>query len=336
MSNNKPFRGVYTIPATPFKENDEIDWDDFRRVLDFCVECGAHGIVWPVNASGFAVLTDDERLKGMEVVAEQVNGRIPVILGVQGLSTTHAQLFAAQAKSVGADGVIAMTPYVQPLEDEDDIVRYYQGISDTAQIPIFIQNHTRGSVLSVKTMARVVNEVEHADYIKEETFPVTHLITGAIEETGPKLKGVFGGAGGRYILLEYPRGVTGQMPGCHITDVVMRLWNALDSGDTAEAKRIFGMMAPIFALETLRGTSYPEVLRRRGIIKSSHSRISVNKPTVDQYDHDALDDILRDLEPLFTWSGDPLIFGGPDSGKSSHKSVSVPASSGVDTFDQVG
>ena len=80
------FRGIFTIPATPFTEDLEIDWEGERRVLDFCVDCGAHGIVWPVNASGFPVLTDEERLKGFEVVTEQVAGRAPVILGVQGTS----------------------------------------------------------------------------------------------------------------------------------------------------------------------------------------------------------------------------------------------------------
>ena len=228
MTQGSAFRGVFTIPSTPFLENDEIDWDDFRRVLDFCVNCGAHGIVWPVNASGFAVLTDEERLRGMQVVVEQVDGQIPVVLGVQGLSTTHAKTFAGQARYVGADAVIAMTPYVQPLEDDDDVVRYYEGISKTAKLPIFIQNHTRGSVLSIQTMARVVKEVETIEYIKEETFPVTHMITGVLEQCGAGLKGVFGGAGGRYLLLEHPRGVAGQMPGCHITDVVVRLWNALE------------------------------------------------------------------------------------------------------------
>jgi 4-hydroxy-tetrahydrodipicolinate synthase len=181
MNDEKSWQGDFTIPSTPFKENNEIDWDDFRRVLDFCADCGAHGIVWPVNASSFAVLTDKERYQGMEVVLEQVAGRIPVVLGVQGVSTTHAKAFATKARSLGANAVIAMTPYVQPLEDEDDVMRYYEGISKAADMPVFIQNHTRGSVLPIKTMARVIKEVEHVDYIKEETFPVTHMTTGALD-----------------------------------------------------------------------------------------------------------------------------------------------------------
>ena len=127
--------------------------------------------------------------------------------------------------------------------------------------------------------------------------------TPETEQAGPKLKGVFGGAGGRYLLLEHPRGVAGQMPGCHVTDVVVRLWNALEAGDLPEAKRVYGLIAPLFAIEMqCRGAIYKEVLRRRGVIRSARSR---NAPPglMDEQDHRALDDILRDLEPLFTWQG---------------------------------
>jgi 4-hydroxy-tetrahydrodipicolinate synthase len=336
---SKPFRGIFTIPATPFAEDLQVDWDDLRRVVEFCVGCGAHGIVWPVNASAFYVLSDEERLKGMEVVVEQVAGRAPVVIGTQGVSTPHAQMFSRHANAVGADAVIAMAPYIQAMFDEDAIVAYYRDISDVVDVPVFIQNHTRGSVLSAKLMARIVREAEHVEYIKEETFPVTHMVTQAIELCGPKLKGVFGGAGGRYMLLEYPRGVAGQMPGCHVTDVMVRFWNALDGGDLAEAKRIYGLLAPLYALETVKGASYPEVLRRRGVIDAVHSR-SATATTMDEYDHRALDDILRDLEPLMTWhEGGPLLYSDaePTVGGAAPKGLASGADAGgVATFDQVG
>jgi len=271
----EPFRGVFTIPSTPFDEQLEVDWEGLCRIVDFCVECGAHGIVWPVNASSFATLSDEERLKGARVVIEQVAGRIPVVIGTQGVSTSHAMMFSRHANESGADAVMAMAPYVRKLEDEESILEYYRGISDAVDIPIFVQNHAVGSVLSVKTMVRLVQEIEHVEYIKEETMPATHKLTQVLEMAPPKLKGVFGGSGGRYLLLEHPRGVAGQMPGCHITDVVVRLWNALEANDLKEAKRVYELMAPLFALETLHGVSYPEVLRRRGVIKSARQRMAL-------------------------------------------------------------
>lgn len=330
------FRGVFTIPATPFDEDLEVDWEAVRRVIDFCVGCGAHGLVWPVNASGFPVLTDEERLKGFEVVTQHAAGRAPVILGVQGVSAKHAAMFSKQAQEVGADGVIAMAPYVQEIEDEDTVVDYYQAIDKEVEIPIFVQNHTRGSVLSVDTLIRILNEVEHVEYVKEETFPVTHMISRLIERGGEKLKGVFGGAGGRFLLQEHPRGCAGQMPGCHVTDVIVKLWNALDADDRVEAKRIFGLISPLFAMETLKGSSYPEVLRRRGVIDRVRSRLTKSFPNVDDHDHTALDDALRDLEPEFTWSGGPVLYGPPpESGKSGVKRQ-AQSGSAVDTFDRIG
>ena len=310
--NRNAFRGVFPILSTPFAKNGDVDWADLERIVDFCVACGSHGIVWPVNASSFPVLTDEERMRGMQVVVEQTAGRVPVILGVQGASGQHAAMFSRHAQVLGADGVIAMAPYVEPIEDEDAMVRYFQAIDREVDVPIFIQNHIRGSELSIDAMARLIREVEHIEYVKEESFPATHMTTGLIERAGAKLKGVFGGASGRYLLLEYPRGGAGQMPGCHIPDVVARLWNALEAGDLTEAKRVYGLMAPLFALETLKGTTYPEILRRRQVITSSHSRLTTHFPRQDAYDHAALDDILRDLQPLFTWNEKPLLFGPPE------------------------
>jgi dihydrodipicolinate synthase/N-acetylneuraminate lyase len=336
---SKPFRGIFTIPATPFTEDLEVDWDGLRRVVEFCVGCGAHGLVWPVNASAFYVLSDEERLKGMEVVVEQAAGRAPVVIGTQGVSAPHAQMFSRHANAVGADAVMAMAPYVQAMFDDEAIVDYYRGISDVVDVPVFIQNHTRGSVLSAKLMARIVREAEHVEYIKEETFPVTHMVTQSLELCGPKLKGVFGGAGGRYMLLEYPRGVAGQMPGCHLTDVMVRFWDALDGGDLAEARRIYGLMAQMYALETVRGSSYPEVLCRRGVIDAVYSR-SATSSRMDEYDQRALDDILRQLEPLMTWhEGGPIRYGDASSasGTAASKEMGSGAGSGdVATFDQVG
>ena len=298
-----PMRGVYTIPATPFDEQGLVDQEGLRNIIDFCIGCGAHGLVYPVNASGFTTLTEDERLTGAHIVVEQAAGRIPVVIGTAGVCTEHAVMLSRHAQHIGADAVIAMAPYIGKITHEDGIVEYYRGISDAIDIPIFVQNHRVGSDLSVGTLARLIKEVEHVEYIKEETPPPTHKMTALLEMGDPKLKGIFGGSGGRYLLLEHPRGCAGQMPGCHVTDVVVRLWNALDAGDLQEAKRVFGLISPLFSLETMcPGVIYKEVLRRRGVIRSARSRNQA-PGIMDEQDHRALDDILRDLEPLFTWEG---------------------------------
>ncbi len=332
-------RGVFTIPSTPFDERGQLDEEGLRRVVDFCVECGAHGIVYPVNASEFTVLSDEERKRGSRIVVEQTAGRIPVAIGTAGVCTEHAAMFSRYAVEIGADAVIAMAPYIRKVTDAEGLISYYRGISDVIDIPIFVQNHPVGTDLSVSIMARLVREVEHIEYIKEETMPATHKLSQLIEAAGPKLKGVFGGSGGRYLLLEHPRGSAGQMPGCHVTDVMVRLWNALEAGDREEAKRIYGLVAPLYAIEEqCRGAIYKEVLRRRGVIESASAR---NAPPdrMDEQDHRALDDILADLEPLFTWHGPGAIPPGeahpePSARRGEDADQMRATEGGVDAFDR--
>jgi dihydrodipicolinate synthase/N-acetylneuraminate lyase len=297
---SQPYRGVFTIPSTPFDAQFELDESGLRRIVDFCIGCGAHGLVYPVNASSFTLLSDAERIRATRIVVEQCAGRIPVVAGVAGVTQEHAAMFAGEARAMGADAVIAMTPYLARLSEDDLVVDYYRAIAQAARLPVFIQNHEVGSVLSVATMLRVVREVEGVEYIKEETFPATHKLSSLLQAHEPRLKGVFGGAGGRYLLLEHPRGVAGQMPGCHVTDVVVRLWNALEAGDQAEAARVYAALAPLFALEMQwPGGAYKDVLVLRGVIDSARSRNSANQP--DELDQRALRRILADLEPLLTW-----------------------------------
>ena len=54
-------RGLFTIPVTPFGPDGALDEDSLRRVLAFCFEAGAHGVVTPVNASEFSTLDPHER-----------------------------------------------------------------------------------------------------------------------------------------------------------------------------------------------------------------------------------------------------------------------------------
>lgn len=296
-------RGIYTIPSTPFDDSGRLDEEGLRRVVDFCVGCGAHGIVSPVNASEFTRLSDEERLTVARVVVEQTAARVPVVIGTAGLSAEHAAMFSRHAARVGADAVIAMPPYVNRITWEDGLVAYYRAISDACGLPVFVQNYAgpAGTDMPARTLARIVREVEGVEYVKEETLPATHKLTRVLALAGPGLRGVFGGAGGRYLLLEHPRGSAGNMPGCHVTDVVVRLWDALEAGDAAEAKRVYGLLAPLYALETqCPGAVYKEVLRRRGVLANARSR---NAPPdrMDPEDHRALDEILADLEPLFTW-----------------------------------
>lgn len=302
MHTSQPFRGIFTIPSTPFHENGEIDIPSFRRVVDFCVECGAHGLVFPVNASEFTALSDAERFQLSTILVEQNAGRIPAIIGVAGVSREVATAFARHANSIGADGVIAMPPYIKRGALSTDVIfAYYAGISDAAQMPVFIQNYSPpiGTDMSAEYLLTLCKKIEFVQYVKEETVPSTVKLTALLNRNEDACLGVFGGAGGRYLIEEYRRGSSGNMPGCHVTDVVVAFWNALEAGNETKAMEIYKAMAPLFFFEHQLSGCYKEVLYRRGVIACPMKR-NGHMP-LDETSSAYLDDILADLNPLMHW-----------------------------------
>jgi 4-hydroxy-tetrahydrodipicolinate synthase len=296
--NKEPFRGVFTIPSTTFREDGELDIPSFRREIDFCVGCGAHGLVFPVNASEWTTLSDDERLQLDKVLVEQNAGRLPVVIGVNASTAETGARFAAHAREIGADAVITMPP--RGVGASPVIFNYYRKVAEAARLPVFVQDHDApaGTPMTVDFLVRLCRELEYVKYIKEEALPSTGKTTAILAGAQGVCKGVFGGAGGRYLVEEHMRGCAGQMPGCHVTDVVVALWNALEARDDAKAMHIYKELAPLFFVETL-GVNYKDVLVRRGVIASAFRRNSITQ--LDSISSKYLDRILKDLQPLMTW-----------------------------------
>src|SRR5256884_921883 len=138
-AEKKSFRGIFAILETPFKPSDQMDREDLEREVDFCVRAGAHGLVWPQLAAEFYLLSEEERMRGAEIVVRAAAGRRPVVIGVQAPMKELAMRFARHAEEKGADAVIALPPYVGHA-GLDTAADYYRSLARAVSLPIFIQN----------------------------------------------------------------------------------------------------------------------------------------------------------------------------------------------------
>ena len=296
------FRGVFTIPSTPFRANGAVDEEGFRRIVDFCIECGAHGLAFPLNASEWMHLSDNERFGLTEILLKQTAGRLPVIVGVTAATKELAAGFARHAGEHGADAVVAMPPHVRRKPFSEEVIAdYYRAISDAARAPVMIQNWSGpiGTEMSPGFLLRLCRDIEHVCYVKEETEPCTVKLTAVLEGGKGSVDGCFGARGGRYLIEEHRRGCAGNMPGCHVTDVVVKLWNTLESGDEEAAIEIHKEMAPLFFFEEQAPGVYKEVLRRRGVVECAKTRNGWTP--LDAVASQYLDDILAGMQPLMSW-----------------------------------
>lgn len=294
------YRGVFAIPPTPFDDEGNLDEDSLESCLEFCLAAGAHGIVTPVNASESIALVDSERLQVAELAVAQVAGRIPVIIGVSGVSTAASVLYARHAAMIGADAVIAMPPYVKHAPP-NEIVNFFSATAAAADpLPVWIQDYVGpiGTPMSPALLAQMLRDIPGVDYLKEESAFAPQVMSHVRELAGRSLKGMMGGMAGRYLLEEYRRGACGTMPACEVVDAHVLIWNALEQGNDAEARNLHMQLLPLLNYEAMYSfTIYKEVLVRRGVIASARTRVP-GAATLDADNRKELDILLRQLEDM--------------------------------------
>jgi 4-hydroxy-tetrahydrodipicolinate synthase len=148
------FKGSFTALITPFR-NGQLDEQAFRRIVEWQISEGTHGLV-PVGTTGESpTLSHAEHKRIVELTVEVANRRVPVIAGAGSNATREAIDFTRHAEQVGADAVLVVTPYYNKPTQEG-LYQHFKAINDASNIPIVIYNIPGRSVvdMSVETMKR--------------------------------------------------------------------------------------------------------------------------------------------------------------------------------------
>jgi len=265
-------RGIFIIMATPFTASGAVDFEDLEREVDFLAKCGVHGMVWPQLASEYASLSQDERMRGMEVLAKASRGKLPaLVLGVQGANVEAALHYLKRAEDLEPDALIAIPP--TEATSVDDFRRYYAALAGSTNRPLFIQTTggAKGITPPVEMMARLAKEFPHLGYVKEEAEPVIERML-ALARTRPVVKSVFSGAAGKGMLYEWRLGMDGTMPGAPFSDVYVRIWDAWQANNREQARAIFSRLLLMINLDTVMPGTRQYIMKRRGVFKSTVSR----------------------------------------------------------------
>jgi 4-hydroxy-tetrahydrodipicolinate synthase len=162
------FKGSYTALITPFR-NGGVDEDAFRRLVEWQIAEGTHGLV-PVGTTGESpTLSYDEHKRVVELTVEVAKKRVPVIAGTGSNSTAEAIELSQHAQRAGADGLLIVTPYYNKPTQEG-LFRHFEAINAAVSIPIIIYNIPGRSVIdmSVATMARCA-ELSNIVGVKDAT-----------------------------------------------------------------------------------------------------------------------------------------------------------------------
>ena len=296
--------GTLPVLATPFTaDGGAVDRASLRRLVDYAVDAGADGLVYPGVASEFSLLTVEERTAALETVSATAGGRLPVIVGASADDPRAAAALAAHGRRLGATAAMVMAPPALG-RDRDRLIAFFARVVAEGGLPIILQNAPPpvGAGLAVSEVAAVATAVAGIRSVKEETLPSGQRITQLLAQAPATVESVIGGAGGRYLVDELLRGAAGTMPACELTEVHAAMVAAHHRGDEPLLRALFGRVLPLLNMQAVfRMSMTKATLRRRGLIRSEFVRAPV--PALDARDRSELAVMLGEvldllIEPL--------------------------------------
>jgi 2-keto-3-deoxy-L-arabinonate dehydratase len=268
-------RGVFPIVVTPFADDGSVDHESLDRLVDHLLAQGAHGLGLFGNASEGYALSTSERREMLERIVKRVNGRVPLVASSGHTGTDVAATLSREAQDMGADALMVLPPYLLK-PDGEGLMHYFAAISKAVSIPIMVQDAPLMTQVAMPAplLSRMAKEIEHVTSAKVEAPPTAPKI-GAVKALADGKLAIFGGLNGQFLIEEFGRGAIGTMPSSDITSTYVRVWNALEAGDSTEAWRIFTPALPLirFQLQPGLGVSAAKHnLVARGVIKSARVR----------------------------------------------------------------
>ena len=132
------FTGIITALVTPFR-NDAVDETALRALVEDQIKNGVDGLV-PVGTTGESpTLNFEEHVRVIKIVVEAARKRVPVIAGTGSNATHEAIELSQEARKLGADGMLQVTPYYN-RPTQDGLYRHFKAIVDAVPLPTILYN----------------------------------------------------------------------------------------------------------------------------------------------------------------------------------------------------
>lgn len=167
--------GSWPALVTPFTGRDEVNYEALRRLVGFHAENHSAGVLLLGSTGEAIMLTSEERIKIIDTVLDEADGKTPVMVGVAAVTTRQTIENARYAKEAGAAaGLIVQPPYIKPTQAA--LYNYFKDVADAVDMPFVIYNNPERCGVNVEpeTIARLA---QHKNIV-------------AVKEAGPNPYGV--------------------------------------------------------------------------------------------------------------------------------------------------
>jgi len=244
MSRNTPLKGIIAYPITPFATDGSVNIAKYKELLERMVKAGVHAVA-PLGSAGvLPYLSDQERQLIVEATMEQVNGRIPVMIGVSGLTTERVVHHARFAEKQGAAAVMIIPMSYWKLT-EAEILTHFNTVGDAISLPIMAYNNpaTGGLDMPPEFLAKLLR-IPNVTMIKESTGDVNRLHR-LVQEAGDDV--AFYNGSNPLALDAFIAGARGWCTAAPnlIPELNLALYDAISKADLPTALKVFRKQLPL-------------------------------------------------------------------------------------------
>jgi 4-hydroxy-tetrahydrodipicolinate synthase len=292
------FTGVGTALVTPFTRSGALDEAAVRRLGRRQIDLGVHFLV-PCGTTGEnPTLTLQERLRIVEILVEESNGKAPILAGAGGYNTKDVIHLAGEMQRAGADGILSVTPYYNKPTQEG-LYQHYRAIAESTPLPIVVYNVPgRTSVnVEVPTLARLA-AIPTIVGVKEASGNMTQMceVCRAVPADFIVLSGddaltlPLMAIGGRGIISVASNEIPADMS---------QMVEAAERGDFAAARAVHARILPLMQINFIEANPVPvkAAMAAMGLLEEVY-RLPMVSPKPESTDR--IKKVLKDLDLLKT------------------------------------
>jgi 4-hydroxy-tetrahydrodipicolinate synthase len=287
------FTGCGTALVTPFTGSGSLDEASVRRLGRRQMDAGVHFLV-PVGTTGESpTLTLAERVRTVEILAEEAGGRVPILAGAGGYDTREVIEVAAEMKKAGADGLLSVTPYYN-RPTQEGLVQHYRAIAESTTLPIILYNvpSRTGCNIEPATLVRLAS-IPNIVGVKEASGNMTQMcevcrsvpadfivLSGDDAVTLPLMA-----VGGRGVISVVSNEIPADMS---------QMVEAAERGDYTQARAIHTRIMPLMQINFVESSPGPvkAAMAAMGLLEQIY-RLPLVPPRRDS--KEKINDVLKDL-----------------------------------------
>ena len=247
------FKGVIPAMITSFNKDESINKEGIRKTVNYLISERVDGLYITGSTGETFLMSQEEKKQAIEIIVEEVNGRVPVIAHIGSIGTKITTELGQYAEKVGVDALSALPPFYYGFSN-DEIFNYYEDISNSTNLPITVYNISHANLMDLDMLKRLAS-IKNVDGVKY-TAPTHFNFSKIKKEIGENFK-IYSGMDEMALsgLISGADGIIGSFYNL-MPELFVEIYKQVKNNQINEAKKIQEKIN-IIILFALKKSGYP-------------------------------------------------------------------------------